>query len=287
MDLPRYQLSLNVDDTWQMDRPHFHEDIEILLSLSAGGNFLIGNELYSIEERSLFLFNEATLHKSVSNFAYTRYVLHLSPRVLQEFSTQQSDLISFLRKRKVRNKILNKEQTAELLQKFQRLEKGHAPDFCSDIQELVLLLDLLTSVFVLFETPDEGVPVRKINQDFTSITPILNYIQENISEPLTLDDLADRFFINKYHMCHIFKEATGFSVMEYIINCRILKARELLRQGLRVQDVGERVGFQNNAHFIRTFSNLTGISPKRYANEYLAGDKVEDRKKGMEDSADF
>lgn len=94
-----------------------------------------------------------------------------------------------------------------------------------------------------------------------------------MAEPLTLDIIASNCFINKYHLCHSFKAVTGFSVMEYIIHCRVLKARELLRKGMRVQEVGETVGFRNNEHFIRTFGALTGTSPKRYAKEYLAGDK--------------
>jgi YesN/AraC family two-component response regulator len=64
---------------------------------------------------------------------------------------------------------------------------------------------------------------------------------------------------------HIFKKATGFSVNEYIINCRIIKARELLKENLPVSKTGEMVGYCNVSHFIRTFSKLTGLSPKQYA----------------------
>jgi AraC-like DNA-binding protein len=90
-----------------------------------------------------------------------------------------------------------------------------------------------------------------------------------LGDLITLDALSERFFISKYHLCHVFKSATGLSVMDYVINCRILKAQELLRQGMRVQPVGERTGFRNTAHFIRTFRTLTGLSPKRYAKKYL------------------
>ena len=61
--------------------------------------------------------------------------------------------------------------------------------------------------------------------------------------------------------------------MDYVINCRILKARSLLRNGMRVQEVGENVGFRNNEHFIRTFKKLTGTPPKRYAMMYKDSDQ--------------
>jgi YesN/AraC family two-component response regulator len=194
--------------------------------------------------------------------------MHISPDTLQELSTAQSDLVSFVRLKTGRFKLLNKKQAAELEKKIRQLEKDNDGAFCRDIQELVQLLDFLTTVFLLFTAEDEG--NQELVPDYTRISPILNYIQDHISEPLSLDELSSQFFINKFHMCHLFKAATGFSVMEYIIHCRILKARKLLRHGARVQEAGESVGFQNNAHFIRTFRKLTGTSPKRYAKEYLS-----------------
>ena len=69
--------------------------------------------------------------------------------------------------------------------------------------------------------------------------------------------------------CRVFKSATGFSVMEYIIYSRVLRARQLLKEGISVQQAGEMSGFSDNSHFIRTFGHLTGTSPGRYAREYL------------------
>ena len=63
------------------------------------------------------------------------------------------------------------------------------------------------------------------------MAPILDYIRDNLAEPLTLDQIAGRFFISKHYLCRIFKSATGFSVMEYIIYSRILRARQLLQEG--------------------------------------------------------
>ena len=67
---------------------------------------------------------------------------------------------------------------------------------------------------------------------------------------------------------------TGFSVMEYIIYSRVLRARQLLQEGVSVQQAGELSGFSDNSHFIRTFGHLTGLTPGRYAKEYQSGDQV-------------
>ena len=106
------------------------------------------------------------------------------------------------------------------------------------------------------------------------VSPILDYIRENLTSPLTLDQIAGEFYISKHYLCRIFKAATGFSVMEYIIYSRILKARQLLQEGVSVQQAGELSGFSDNSHFIRTFGHLTGTSPGRYAKEYQSSDQI-------------
>ena len=62
--------------------------------------------------------------------------------------------------------------------------------------------------------------------------------------------------------------------MEYIIYSRVLMARQLLQQGVSVQQAGEMSGFSDNSHFIRTFGYVTGTSPGRYAKEYQRSDQV-------------
>ena len=143
-------------------------------------------------------------------------------------------------------------------------------DFGGDVRKTILLLNLMLDVCKTMEL--QIPPIRVINSNFGKVEPIIDYIQENMTEPLTLDNLSARFYINKHYMSHIFKDATGSSVTQYIIQSRVVKARELLRSGLSVQRVSEIVGFQSAAHFIRTFASVTGISPKRYAKEYLNGE---------------
>ena len=60
--------------------------------------------------------------------------------------------------------------------------------------------------------------------------------------------------------------------MEYIIYSRVLKARQLLKEGVSVQQAGELSGFSDNSHFIRTCGHLTGTSPGRYAREHQGSD---------------
>lgn len=263
-----YQLQLNWDETWHMGHSHFHEDMEILLSLSGNGEFFIENKLYPIQYGSLFILKAATIHKSVLEEKYKRYVFHISPDSLQKLSTSQTNFVELVEHSSICT-VLSAKQTEDLVYKMYLLEQPASSELGGDLIKFTYLLDFLVTVFRLADRVDTNAKV--VNLSFSKIEPIIEYIQKNLDEPLTLDSLSSRFYINKYHLCNVFKAATGFTVMEYVINCRIQRARELLRKGYRVQDVGEMVGFRNNSHFIRTFGALTGTSPKKYANDYKKG----------------
>ena len=155
-----------------------------------------------------------------------------------------------------------------IIELFQALERNkNDGSFGSDIHQTVALLDLLIQVAPLLNAATAGEAIR--NKDFLRVAPILDYIRDNLADPLTLDQIAGKFFISKHYLCRVFKSATGFSVMEYIIYSRVLRARQLLKEGISVQQAGEMSGFSDNSHFIRTFGHLTGTSPGRYAREYL------------------
>lgn len=275
MNREEFSISINQDETWHMDKLHFHESVELLLSLSDGGDFFIGQEMYPIQKNTLFRLDSAVLHRTVhetSDQPYRRYIMHVLPSALERLSTPQTDFFRCFRDAKTCT-VLSEAQMSALMTLFNRLEKvPPAARFGGDVRRNILLLEMLLELCDVWQaaTVEEGIA----NPDYERVQPILQYIQEHFTEPFTLDDLARQFSLSKYHLCHIFKDVTGFSVMEYVIQRRIILARELLREPISVQEAGERAGFQTNSHFIRTFSTYTGVSPKRYARQYLQSDKL-------------
>ena len=247
-----FHLQLNHNVTWNMSRLHFHDHYELLLPLTSPGNIFVNDQVYPLQRGTLYLIGENTLHRTIATGFPARYILHIGRKALAELSTPQTDLTQ-LTHDSFRRAALSTDEMTEIIELFQALErnKNDAP-----------VLNASTA----------GEAIR--NKDFLRVAPILDYIRDNLAEPLTLDQIAGRFFISKHYLCRIFKSATGFSVMEYIIYSRILRARQLLQEGVSVQQAGELSGFSDNSHFIRTFGHLTGTSPGRYAKEYQAGDQV-------------
>lgn len=267
-----FHLQLNHNETWSMSRLHFHDHFELLLPLTSPGNIFVNDQVYPLRRGTLYLIGANTLHRTIATGFHARYVLHISRKALSQLSTPQTDFTQVAQD-SFRRVTLNVEEMTEIIELFQALERNkNDGSFGSDINQTIALLNLLIRVAPTLHAATAGEPIR--NKDFLRVAPILDYIRDNLSEPLSLDHIASRFFISKHYLCRIFKSATGFSVMEYIIYSRVLRARQLLQEGVSVQQAGELAGFSDNSHFIRTFGHLTGLTPGRYAKEYQSSDQI-------------
>ena len=267
-----FHIQLSQNDTWSMSRLHFHDFFELLLPLTSPGNIFVNDQVYPLQRGSLYLIGENTLHRTIANGVHSRYVLHISRKALSELSTPQTDFTQFT-KDSFRCVNLEEQQTTQFIELFQTLNcTRNDGSFGSDLRQITALLELLIQTAPVLNVSNHSESIR--SKDYNRIAPILDYIQDNLTDPLTLDQISGKFFISKHYLCRVFKAATGFSVMEYIIYSRILRARQLLQEGVSVQQAGELSGFSDNSHFIRTFGNLTGTSPGRYAKEYQSGNQI-------------
>ena len=267
-----FYLQLNQNETWSMSRLHFHDHFEIMLPLTSPGNIFVNDQVYPLERGTLYLIGESTLHRTMANGFHSRYILHISRKALTDLSTPQTDFTQLMQVN-FRRATLDNEQMTELIELFQDLERNkNDGTFGSDIRQTVALLRLLIKLAPTLNAATAGEAIR--NKDFLRVAPILDYIRDNLAEPLSLDQIASQIYLSKHYLCRIFKSATGFSVMEYIIYSRVLRARQLLQEGVSVQQAGEMSGFSDNSHFIRTFGHLTGVTPGRYAKEHLSSDQI-------------
>lgn len=93
----------------------------------------------------------------------------------------------------------------------------------------------------------------------------IEYINEHISQPLTVEEVSDAVFMSKYYFCRKFKTVTGLSVMEYILSTRLSLAQEMLLNGkMTVSDISDRCGFSSVAYFCNVFKQRMGKSPLQY-----------------------
>jgi AraC family transcriptional regulator len=106
---------------------------------------------------------------------------------------------------------------------------------------------------------ENGLSQRKLQQS-------IDYIQAHLSGDISLDDVAIITGMSRYYFCHLFKRSTGMSPYQYVIKCRIDRAKELLlfRQDCSIADVAFQVGFGSQSQFTKYFKKWVGTTPKKF-----------------------
>lgn len=94
------------------------------------------------------------------------------------------------------------------------------------------------------------------------IEEILKYINTNISKDLSIEFLAKEFFISKYYLMHKFKKETGYTLHNYILQKRLLIAKDLIENGEAVLKAATKCGFNDYSSFLRSFKKLFNKSPR-------------------------
>ena len=242
---------------WDMSLPHFHSEWELLFPLTDGGSIFIDSTPYPLRRGSLFVMDAAVLHRSFSHRQgeYTRCVLHLPTATLQQLGMSAPDTGRSCCLH------LTEEEFSLCADIFNRLVQPEE-SLSASLLRTAAFVRLMALVAEKWDSP---LPAPPPTPSDVAVDAAIAHIRTHLAEPLTLEGLADTVFLSKSALCHRFKAATGFSVTEYIIHCRVQHARALLGRGCSVQQAGEASGFGDNAHFIRTFRRITGTTPGQYA----------------------
>lgn len=112
-----------------------------------------------------------------------------------------------------------------------------------------------------------------VDNNTAIVRDIIKYINDNLSETISLDELAKKANMSKYHFCRLFKKYTGKSPMNFVSFMRVEKAKELLKKGEDTWSVSFKIGFSNPGSLSRHFKRLTGLTPKEYRKSIL---RIED-----------
>lgn len=94
---------------------------------------------------------------------------------------------------------------------------------------------------------------------------IMDYIQKNYENKITLQEIARFMGYSKNYLCSYFKRNSGFSMIEYLNGYRVKKSQEYLENtSMSISDIASRCGFESITHFGRTFKAVAGCSPLQY-----------------------
>lgn len=113
----------------------------------------------------------------------------------------------------------------------------------------------------LYYSKDRGLSHWKLKQ-------AIAYINDNLDQDLTLAEIAAVVDMSMYHFSRLFKQSTGFAPHQYVMNCRIERAKKLLIQtNQSIEKICEQIGFQSQSHFTNVFRKIMGITPRAYREQ--------------------
>lgn len=259
-----YLYSYNTPRT-QKFKMHLHHYYEFLYFINGYATYMVENNTYEANPGDLFITRPNELHAIVlhSGAEYERKFFQISSNFLSDL---EIDLFAYINNRPLGefnriNSTLVKEY--KLAQYFDGIEEYVVNrEAESDIMVKTYAIQFLVKLNrILSQDLGEFELKRKSNP---KIDTIIEYINNNLNEPIMLDDLANMVYVNKYHVCHLFKEYTGLSVKEYISAKRIAKAKSLISSGMDFTTVCFHCGFNDYSSFYKTFKKFTGTSPRKF-----------------------
>ena len=257
---------LKYENDWE-SIPHAHPYCEILIVIKGHGYFANGNKKSHIKQGDVVITNrfiqhteypyEDTPNKNV-NLEYVVFSLRdicFYPGNNKSFITEESLIFNMNSIWDVMKKLLYYlDKEIELKQAFWEIS-------CKSIIDELIIQIMRKAQLNNFYSDNEQ-PARKI-ASLIEITK--NYMERHYSDKITIEELAQNVFLNKFYLTHSFKKIEGISPFQFLMNVRIKKAQDLLRTtDFSITEIAMQTGFTSAANFCKQFKSITGISPMQY-----------------------
>lgn len=245
---------------------HYHEFHKLVFFRRGKVTYAVEGLLSDLQEQDIVIVPMGCVHRveSEPDVDYDRCILYISPDFLRRLSREDCDLEScFTLCRERERHVLRAAPTVSdnLWRVMEELKRClDRPDYGQKLLADSLLCQLLIGLTreVLQEQASLA-PTRVVN---TKAVEILRYINENLARDISIDALAERFFISKYHMMRMFRAETGFTIHSYIAEKRLLAARELIAAGKSAAEACYACGYKDYSAFSRAFKKQFGQSPR-------------------------
>ncbi len=263
-----YYNNTHNDSTLSRVKVHSHDYYEFYFFLEGNVSIQIGEGEYPLKPGDMVLLPPGIPHLAVihdSAIPYRRFVLWISKSYVLRLGGESPDYGYLPELAQTRGHYIfhydNISFNALQSRIFQLIEELHSEHFGKTakvslcVQELILHLNRTVYEKEHPNSPDE---TQSLCQN------LIQYIETHLAQDLTLDRLAQEFYISKYHIAHVFKENFGLSVHQYITRKRLLMCRDSILSRQEISKTYLMSGFKDYSIFYRAFKKEYGMSPKEY-----------------------
>jgi hypothetical protein len=239
---------------------HYHDFHKIIVFVSGKVTYHIEGKAYQLKPQDILLVSQGAIHKPEidPSIPYERYIFWIRDDLSSsELNTcfQKANDRSF---NLIRLDSVLQEKLKDLLPEIEHSLRD--TQFGDSILSKALFAQFMVYINRIF-LKSSTAPDQKSYSSDSQVEQLLKYINRNLSENLSIDHLAERFFFSKYHMMRKFKKETGYTIHNYIISKRLLHARSLIAQGTPVMKAAMQSGFQDYTAFVRAYKKQFGTVP--------------------------
>lgn len=246
---------------------HHHDFYECYFFISGDVTYLIEGKTYYLKAGDIVLINSKELHQAIINSKddnYERIVLWINKAFLNGLSNDKTDLSlcfeSNDRKNVLRGDFELQKNIRLILNKIISLENykgiGYEVLHKAFISELMVYINNLA----FSNNVQLSVDIKKSNL----IDGIIEFINNHIEEDITVDNISEYFYLSKFHLSREFKKHTGTTIHRYIVQKKLIEAKEMILKEIPIISVYKQCGFGDYSNFFRAFKNEYGVTPKQF-----------------------
>lgn len=241
---------------------HYHDFHKIIVFLSGKATYHIEGKSYHLNPWDILLVNQYAIHKPEidTSVPYERFILWVRSDIAD------SELTACFQKARDRsfNLIrLNSQIQERLKDILYELESSlDSPAFASPLLCRALFSQFMVYLNRIFLEKQYILDQKSYSYD-SQVENLLRYINRHLDADLSIETLAQKYFLSKYHMMRKFKEETGYTMHNYIVSKRLLLARSLISQGTPVIKAAQQSGFGDYTTFVRAYKKQFGTPPSK------------------------
>lgn len=266
MNRPDFEIFHYKGESPEEKEVHHHDFYEIFFLIGGNMTYWAEDRAYHLKSGDILLMNPMVLHRPMpqeGSIGYDRIVLWINKEYLEKISSADTKLYRCFENSMSPNtnhlhttpKLKNSMQT--------RLEELVKECYCDEFGSRICAEGILRQFMVELNRFFENAVVEQGNKKEFSplVTAVIEFIGDRFMEEMSLDVLANKFYVSKYHLSHEFSKTMGISVYRYISLKRLLAARQMLLSGMPAGEVYTKCGFKDYTNFYRAFKAEYGISP--------------------------
>lgn len=240
---------------------HYHEFPKVIFMWSGVGNYSIDGKKYMIQDDDILLIGKQKIHRPEfeKGTLYERSIIYISPQFLKQYSTKECDLETIFDNQAghvVRTN--NNKMVFELLQQFE--QELSEERYGKDVMSNIILIKILIEIGRITSEQRKAYS-NVITTENARIIQIMKYIDQHLTEEISIEQLAEKFYLSKYHMMRLFRQETGQSIYEYLTLRRLLSARDRIIKGENATESCYNSGFRSYSSFTRAYSKYFGSTP--------------------------